>query len=58
MLPHFLNECRFYGTSFGLNFTTWFMFGFPISIIMLVFSWAWLLYHFLGFEAFTYVENS
>ena len=29
----FLNECRFYGTSFGLNFTTWFMFAFPISII-------------------------
>lgn len=56
-MVHVLDGCRFYHTNFGLNFTTWFMFAFPISLTMLVMTWAWLLYYFLGFKAFAYVEK-
>uniref|UniRef100_A0A803V8K9 Solute carrier family 13 member 4 n=1 Tax=Ficedula albicollis TaxID=59894 RepID=A0A803V8K9_FICAL len=44
-LEHFNNQ---YPKAEVLNFGTWFLFSFPISLIMLVLTWFWLHWLFLG----------
>lgn len=44
-LEHFNNQ---YPAAEVVNFGTWFLFSFPISLIMLVISWFWLHWLFLG----------
>lgn len=44
-LEHFNNQ---YPTAEVVNFGTWFLFSFPISLIMLVVSWFWMHWLFLG----------
>ncbi|XP_012661690.1 solute carrier family 13 member 4 [Otolemur garnettii] len=44
-LEHFNNQ---YPAAEVVNFGTWFLFSFPISIIMLVVSWFWMHWLFLG----------
>ncbi|RLW01717.1 hypothetical protein DV515_00007791, partial [Chloebia gouldiae] len=44
-LEHFNNQ---YPKSEVVNFGTWFLFSFPISLIMLVLTWFWLHWLFLG----------
>ena len=39
----------------GLNFGTFAAFSCPISFVMLVATWAWLLFCFLGRDAFRFV---
>uniref|UniRef100_A0A8C9M7I9 Solute carrier family 13 member 4 n=1 Tax=Panthera tigris altaica TaxID=74533 RepID=A0A8C9M7I9_PANTA len=44
-LEHFNNQ---YPAAEVVNFGTWFLFSFPISLIMLVVSWFWMHWLFLG----------
>ncbi|XP_049630553.1 solute carrier family 13 member 4 isoform X1 [Suncus etruscus] len=44
-LEHFNNQ---YPAADVVNFGTWFLFSFPISLIMLVVSWFWMHWLFLG----------
>ncbi|EDL13665.1 solute carrier family 13 member 4 [Mus musculus] len=44
-LEHFNNQ---YPAAEVVNFGTWFLFSFPISLIMLVVSWFWIHWLFLG----------
>ncbi|XP_062054099.1 solute carrier family 13 member 4 [Lepus europaeus] len=44
-LEHFNNQ---YPAAYVVNFGTWFLFSFPISLIMLVVSWFWMHWLFLG----------
>ncbi|NWR91505.1 S13A4 protein, partial [Furnarius figulus] len=44
-LEHFNNQ---YPNAEVVNFGTWFLFSFPISLIMLVLTWFWLHWLFLG----------
>ncbi|XP_004594441.2 solute carrier family 13 member 4 [Ochotona princeps] len=44
-LEHFNNQ---YPTADVVNFGTWFLFSFPIALIMLVVSWFWMHWLFLG----------
>ncbi|XP_005405529.1 PREDICTED: solute carrier family 13 member 4 isoform X2 [Chinchilla lanigera] len=44
-LEHFNNQ---YPAADVVNFGTWFLFSFPISLIMLVISWFWMHWLFLG----------
>ncbi|XP_051819212.1 solute carrier family 13 member 4 isoform X2 [Antechinus flavipes] len=44
-LEHFNNQ---YPNAEVVNFGTWFLFSFPISLIMLVVSWFWMHWLFLG----------
>uniref|UniRef100_A0A4X2L8Q7 Solute carrier family 13 member 4 n=1 Tax=Vombatus ursinus TaxID=29139 RepID=A0A4X2L8Q7_VOMUR len=44
-LEHFNNQ---YPNAEVVNFGTWFLFSFPISVIMLVVSWFWMHWLFLG----------
>uniref|UniRef100_A0A2K6FK21 Solute carrier family 13 member 4 n=1 Tax=Propithecus coquereli TaxID=379532 RepID=A0A2K6FK21_PROCO len=44
-LEHFSNQ---YPAAEVVNFGTWFLFSFPISLIMLVVSWFWMHWLFLG----------
>ncbi|XP_006861220.1 PREDICTED: solute carrier family 13 member 4 [Chrysochloris asiatica] len=44
-LEHFNNQ---YPAAEVVNFGTWFLFSFPISLIMLVVSWLWMHWLFLG----------
>ncbi|NXI69175.1 S13A4 protein, partial [Anseranas semipalmata] len=44
-LEHFNNH---YPTAEVVNFGTWFLFSFPISLIMLVLTWFWMHWLFLG----------
>uniref|UniRef100_A0A5F8GN42 Solute carrier family 13 member 4 n=1 Tax=Monodelphis domestica TaxID=13616 RepID=A0A5F8GN42_MONDO len=44
-LEHFNNQ---YPSAEVVNFGTWFLFSFPISLIMLVVSWFWMHWLFLG----------
>ncbi|XP_008051228.1 solute carrier family 13 member 4 [Carlito syrichta] len=44
-LEHFNNQ---YPAAEVVNFGTWFLFSFPISLIMLVLSWLWMHWLFLG----------
>ncbi|KAM5255320.1 solute carrier family 13 member 4 [Ctenodactylus gundi] len=44
-LEHFNNQ---YPAAEVVNFGTWFLFSFPISLIMLIISWFWMHWLFLG----------
>ncbi|XP_041901711.1 solute carrier family 13 member 4-like isoform X3 [Corvus kubaryi] len=46
-LEHFNNQ---YPKAEVVNFGTWFLFSFPISLIMLVLTWFWLHWLFLGYN--------
>lgn len=46
-----------YGQDAGLSFGAWAAFSCPISFIMLVATWAWLLFCFLGRDAFRFTSQ-
>ena len=45
---------RYFQSDFGVNFLRWIAFGLPTSFLMLIFTWLWLLFFFLGFRAIRY----